>query len=53
MLESNLHAGNQPFPNPKNELKYGISITDGCIDWETTENILQKAYDRLRKAKAL
>jgi 3-deoxy-7-phosphoheptulonate synthase len=44
MVESNLNFGNQPFPRPVNELKYGVSITDGCIDWETTETMIRKGY---------
>ncbi|MEO6053493.1 MAG: 3-deoxy-7-phosphoheptulonate synthase [Chthoniobacterales bacterium] len=40
MLESNLHAGNQSLPKDLTQLKYGVSVTDGCIDWETTERIL-------------
>jgi len=40
MLESNLKGGNQPFPKPVAELEYGRSITDGCLDWETTEQIV-------------
>jgi 3-deoxy-7-phosphoheptulonate synthase len=44
MVESNLAGGNQPFPRPLDELAYGQSITDGCIDWETTEESLRKAY---------
>jgi 3-deoxy-7-phosphoheptulonate synthase len=40
MLESNLLAGNQPFPGPSGSLVYGQSITDACIDWETTERIV-------------
>ena len=37
MIESNLNAGNQPIPENTAELKYGVSVTDGCIDWATTE----------------
>ena len=51
MIESFLEAGNQPLPkDPKalSQLKYGVSITDKCIDWETTERMLLKAYDRLK-----
>lgn len=44
MVESNLKFGNQPFPRPVDELKYGVSITDGCIDWETTETMIRKGY---------
>src|SRR5690606_36007689 len=36
MVESNLEAGSQSFPQPKEKLRYGVSITDGCIDWSTT-----------------
>ncbi len=44
MVESNLHFGNQSFPQPVADLKYGVSITDGCIDWETTEAMIRKGY---------
>ncbi len=37
MIESNLFAGNQPFPRRRGQLRYGVSITDPCIDWPTTE----------------
>ena len=47
MLESNLIAGNQSFPCPKDKLVYGQSITDGCIDWETTENLILESYKSL------
>lgn len=47
MVESNLGAGNQPFPQPKEKLKYGVSITDGCIDWSTTESLLEEIYTAL------
>lgn len=47
MIESNLEAGNQPFPQPKDQLRYGVSITDGCIDWATTEALVREAYAAL------
>ena len=47
MLESNLIAGNQRFPQPLESLTYGQSITDQCIDWETTVSLLQSAADTL------
>ncbi len=47
MLESNLSYGSQSFPQPVESLKYGVSITDGCIDWETTETIIREAYTKL------
>lgn len=43
MLESNLVAGNQSFPKPLDQLVRGQSITDSCIDWETTEELLHEA----------
>ncbi len=43
MIESNLHAGNQPIPDDLSQLKYGVSITDACVDWEMTERMLRSA----------
>jgi 3-deoxy-7-phosphoheptulonate synthase len=40
MLESNLVAGNQPFPRSPGALVYGQSITDACLGWETTERLV-------------
>lgn len=47
MVESNLEAGNQSFPQPVNQLKYGVSITDGCIDWPTTKSMILDAHREL------
>jgi len=47
MIESNLQAGNQPFPQPKEKLRHGISITDGCIDWATTEKVVRELHAAL------
>ena len=47
MLESNLNWGNQKIPENLSELKYGVSITDACIDWETTERIIREAAEQL------
>jgi 3-deoxy-7-phosphoheptulonate synthase len=47
MIESNLEAGNQPFPQPKENLRYGVSITDGCIDWPTTEALVREIHTAL------
>ncbi len=43
MLESNLEAGNQALGENRAALKYGVSITDPCIDWATTERCLTDA----------
>ncbi|GIX50596.1 MAG: phospho-2-dehydro-3-deoxyheptonate aldolase [Limisphaera sp.] len=50
MLESNLFEGNQPFPRPVHELRYGVSITDPCISWETTERLLRWGAAELARA---
>ena len=47
MLESNLNAGTQTFPQPLENLEYGVSITDGCLDWQTTETALREAHAAL------
>ncbi|MDZ4815129.1 MAG: 3-deoxy-7-phosphoheptulonate synthase [Verrucomicrobiota bacterium] len=43
MIESNLHEGNQSIPSEKSQLKYGVSVTDACINWETTEKMLRES----------
>ena len=48
MLESNLYEGNQPINCKKEELKYGVSVTDKCISWEETERIILAAYEKLK-----
>jgi 3-deoxy-7-phosphoheptulonate synthase len=48
MLESHLHAGRQKLGNGVEGLKYGVSVTDPCIDWETTGRVLRDADARLR-----
>jgi 3-deoxy-7-phosphoheptulonate synthase len=47
MVESNLVAGAQSFPRPLNELTYGQSITDECIDWAKTEDVVREAYKQI------
>jgi 3-deoxy-7-phosphoheptulonate synthase len=49
MIESNIHAGNQSIPEDLAQLSYGVSVTDGCIDWETTEASLLDIADKLRE----
>ncbi|MCO5785858.1 3-deoxy-7-phosphoheptulonate synthase [Pseudomonas sp. G11-1] len=46
MLESHLFDGNQPLSD---ELRYGVSITDGCLGWDGTERMLRGAAERLRR----
>jgi 3-deoxy-7-phosphoheptulonate synthase len=47
MLESHLEWGNQPLEGGPSGLKYGVSVTDACIDWATTEELLLKLHGRL------
>ena len=49
MIESNLVGGNQPIPKDPAQLRYGCSVTDACVDWETTEKMLRDAAEVLRK----
>jgi 3-deoxy-7-phosphoheptulonate synthase len=49
MVESHLNEGNQPIPRNKAELRYGVSITDSCVSWETTERMLRWGYEQLGK----
>ena len=51
MVESHLKSGNQAFPRPADQLDYGVSITDGCIDWATSEACLRRAADVVDKAR--
>ncbi|MEO6351475.1 MAG: 3-deoxy-7-phosphoheptulonate synthase [Burkholderiaceae bacterium] len=49
MIESNIVAGNQPIPDDLSQLKYGCSVTDACVDWETTEKMIRDAAELLRQ----
>jgi 3-deoxy-7-phosphoheptulonate synthase len=44
MLESNLEAGSQAIPADLSKLRYGVSVTDPCIDWASTEELLRRAH---------
>ena len=48
MIESNLKWGNQKIPANLDDLEYGVSVTDACIDWETTENSLRAMATKLQ-----
>jgi len=47
MLESHLFEGKQSIPDDLHTLKYGVSITDACINWETTEKIISELDENL------
>ncbi len=48
MLESNINEGNQAADLAKEELKYGVSVTDACINWDTTGQLLADAVSLLK-----
>lgn len=48
MIESNLVAGNQPIQADQSKMTYGCSVTDGCVDWASTEMMIRDAATRLR-----
>ncbi|MFM9271008.1 3-deoxy-7-phosphoheptulonate synthase [Halomonas elongata] len=47
MVESNINWGNQKIPEDIDQLAYGVSITDACIDWETTEKSFKEMNEKL------
>lgn len=51
MLESNLNEGAQKLGDDPKKLKYGVSITDACVGWEETENLLTLAHETLSRAQ--
>ena len=48
MMESHLKGGNQKLSSNLQDMEYGVSVTDACVDWETTENALVSMADKLR-----
>lgn len=52
MVESNIGAGNQSITADLADLKYGVSVTDACIDWETTETAIRKMHATIKSALA-
>jgi len=48
MIESNINKGNQSIPADLTQLSYGVSVTDGCIDWDTTATAIRNMRDRLK-----
>lgn len=48
MVESHIKGGRQDIPSDLSQLEYGKSVTDGCIDWQTTEDTLLKMHEALK-----
>ncbi|MCF7669954.1 MAG: 3-deoxy-7-phosphoheptulonate synthase, partial [Verrucomicrobia bacterium] len=47
MLESFLREGNQNITDNLEDLEYGVSVTDSCLDWDSTETLLRTGYEKL------
>jgi 3-deoxy-7-phosphoheptulonate synthase len=50
MIESHLFEGTQPMAPRLDQLRYGVSITDACLGWETTERMLRRGHQQLVQA---
>ncbi|WP_269204953.1 3-deoxy-7-phosphoheptulonate synthase [Providencia rettgeri] len=50
MLESHINEGNQTSEQARDTMKYGVSVTDACINWQTTETVLRKLHQALLPA---
>ena len=48
MIESHLNAGSQKLSSNPDDMAYGVSVTDACIDWDTTEASLLAMAEKLR-----
>lgn len=48
MIESNIKHGRQNIPANLDDLEYGLSVTDGCISWEETEDAIRKMHSKLK-----
>ncbi|RTL49463.1 MAG: 3-deoxy-7-phosphoheptulonate synthase [Rhodocyclaceae bacterium] len=51
MIESNIEAGSQSIPADLSQLKYGCSVTDACVAWDTTETMLREAHAALQDSR--
>ncbi|GKV96437.1 3-deoxy-7-phosphoheptulonate synthase [Pectobacterium aroidearum] len=51
MLESHLHEGSQSSEQPRSDMRYGVSVTDACISWESTEALLRSVHQELSAAR--
>lgn len=48
MIESHIKGGNQKIPSDLSQLEYGKSVTDGCLDWQSTEELLRHLADSVK-----
>lgn len=52
ILESHLFAGHQPLLADTSKMKYAVSLTDPCLDWETTLRLIEWGYETLQKKQS-
>ena len=52
MVESNLNWGNQKIPPDLKDLKYGVSVTDACVDWNTTVSMIKEFRSKVKNKLA-
>jgi 3-deoxy-7-phosphoheptulonate synthase len=48
MVESNIGWGSQSIPKDLSQLRYGVSVTDACIDWPATEKAILEMHEKLK-----
>jgi len=48
MIESNINWGNQSIPDNLSDLQYGVSVTDACIDWDSTQTSMRELASKLK-----
>jgi 3-deoxy-7-phosphoheptulonate synthase len=53
MIESHINEGNQKIPKDLSQLKYGVSVTDACVSFPTTETMLRELADSVKARRAL
>jgi len=52
MIESNIFEGNQSSEQSRSTMKYGVSVTDACIDWDTTDRLLREIHNDMSSVLA-
>ena len=48
MVESNIAWGSQSIPEDLEDLEYGVSVTDACVDWDTTEQMIMELHEKVK-----
>ena len=48
IVEGNLEWGNQSIPKDFKDFKHGVSVTDACVDWATTESMIRELKEKVK-----